>query len=95
MLVTDQSIATHKEAKVVKYALVDGAIQLYNDLDVAADEARQVLWTNQEILIQNVSNKIIGIVTPADLNDLNFKKKKKKSSRKGSLGHDMKLQWTG
>ncbi|MFI5421786.1 MAG: CBS domain-containing protein [Nitrososphaerales archaeon] len=80
-LVTDQSIATHKEAKIVKDALVDGAIQLYNDLDVTVDEAREALKTHQVILIQNVSNKIIGIVTSADLNDLNFKKKR---SRKGA-----------
>ena len=49
---------------------------LYNNLHVTVDEAREALKTHQVILIQNTSGKIIGIVTSADLNDLQFKKKR-------------------
>ncbi|MFI5421102.1 MAG: hypothetical protein ACHQ1H_09060 [Nitrososphaerales archaeon] len=48
------------------------------------NEAREALKTYQVILIQDASNKIKGIVTSSDLNDLNFRKKNGKSKAQAS-----------
>ena len=75
-------MATNKDAKLVKDALTEGGIQLYNNLDVTLDEAREALKTHQVILIQNAQNRITGIVTSSDLNELKFKRRQEVQTRK-------------